>query len=69
MPWIATVPKGRCIVMKKEKVQTEIAKQIQATLVLLAAALRAEAAKPGGPVARITLGRAADAVQAVVNGK
>ena len=55
--------------MKKDKIQAEITKQIQATLELLAAALRAEAAKPGGPVARITLGRVADAVQAVLNGK
>ena len=54
--------------MTDDEIRAEIARQFQDTLVLVVAALRAEAAQRGGPVARISLGRAADAVQAVVSG-
>ena len=55
--------------MTDEETRAEIANQIHETLVSLVVALRAETALPGGPVARITLGRAADAIQNVVNGQ
>ena len=55
--------------MSDEEIRAEIARQVPKTLVQLANALRSEAAQPGGPVARITLGRAADAIQKLVDGR
>lgn len=55
--------------MTDDEIRAEITDQIQKTLVSLVAALRAEAAQGGGPVSRLTLRRAADALQKVVKGE
>jgi hypothetical protein len=52
--------------MTNNEIRTEVAKQINDTLVLLVAALRDEATR-GGPPSRQVLERAAEAVQSVVN--
>ncbi len=52
--------------MTDDEIRAEIARQIHDALALVAAALRHEAAQPGGPVARITLDRTATAVENVV---
>jgi hypothetical protein len=54
--------------MTDDQIREEIAKQIQDTLALLVAALRDEATR-GAPPSRKVLGRAADAVQSVVDGQ
>jgi hypothetical protein len=54
--------------MTDDEIRAEIAKQIHDTLVLLVAALRDQATH-GAPVSKKTLGRAADAVQNVMNGQ
>lgn len=54
--------------MTDDEIRAEINKQIHDTLGLLIAALR-EQATHGGPPSRIILGRAADAVQKVVDGQ
>ena len=54
--------------MTDDEIRVEIANQIHDALALVVVALRSEAAQPGGPVARITLGRTAVAIENVVNG-
>lgn len=52
--------------MSDDKIRAEITNQIHDTLVLLVGALRDQATH-GAPVSKKILGRAADAVQNVVN--
>ena len=54
--------------MTDDEIRAEITKQINDTLVLLVAALRDQATH-GAPMSKKALGRAADAVQNVVNGQ
>jgi hypothetical protein len=54
--------------MTDDEIRAEVARQLRDTLALLVAALR-DQAKQGSPASRIILGRAADAVQNVLNGR
>jgi glucose-6-phosphate-specific signal transduction histidine kinase len=63
-----TVTSKETHLMTDDEVRAEITKQIHDTLGLLIAALRDQATH-GAPPSRIILGRAADAVQKVVDGQ